>query len=163
VLGFFSSCPNRDSRITSPAGDCVLLSSGSGAGEGVWGSQFRRGDRHCGTLGRGVYIPQTRSSDRDNFLKTTRRVFAKFEIPVEFEERVDSRKKNLLMPRPRSRSTPRSIDPSVLQQPCSRYLYMHCVHRHGVETLYTDNMHIYVRSSLIANFLRTLFVNKSQS
>ncbi len=48
-----------------------------------------------------------------------------------------------------------------------RYLPIHvyalCVHRHGGGTLCTDNMHICVRSSLIANFLRTLFVSKSQS
>ncbi len=47
----------------------------------------------------------------------------------------------------------------------SRYLplYALCVYRHGEGTLCTDNMHICVRSSEIANFLRSLFLAKSQS
>ncbi len=49
----------------------------------------------------------------------------------------------------------------------SRYLpiYALCVHRRGVGTLYTDNMHIqYVRDPQVdCKFLRTLFVGKSQS
>jgi hypothetical protein len=63
VLGFFSSSPNWDSPTPSPVGECVpppLWFRGwvqTGLRERVWwggGSQFRRGDRHCGTLG--IYV-----------------------------------------------------------------------------------------------------------
>ncbi len=58
MLNFFSSRPNWDYPTPSPAGERVLPPFGSGggthslAGEEVGGSQFRRGDRHCGTLGK---------------------------------------------------------------------------------------------------------------
>ena len=59
VLGFFSSRPNWDSPTPSPAGECVPLTLGSVGGggyalvcgRGLGESQFRRGDRHCCTLG----------------------------------------------------------------------------------------------------------------
>ncbi len=65
VLGFFASHPNWDSPTPSPAASQAGVSLnpvGSGGGEGYTnargrgggGSQFRRGDRHCGTLG--IYV-----------------------------------------------------------------------------------------------------------
>ncbi len=64
VLGFFSSRPNWDSPTPSPwPSGCFstpqppLVPRGgphSLAGEGGVGSQFGRGERHCGTLG--VYV-----------------------------------------------------------------------------------------------------------
>jgi hypothetical protein len=62
VLTFLSSRPNLDSPTPSPAGVCVPhpypLVQGGGthtlAGEGVGESKFRRGDRHCATLG--IYV-----------------------------------------------------------------------------------------------------------
>ncbi len=48
VIGFFSSRPKWDPLTW---GECVLPSFGSGKGKGVEESQFRRGDRHCGTRG----------------------------------------------------------------------------------------------------------------
>ncbi len=62
VLSFLSSSPYWDSPTPSHAGECVpppppppapgvsTLAWGRGGG----GSQFQRGDRHCGTLG--VYV-----------------------------------------------------------------------------------------------------------
>ncbi len=55
VLGFFSSRPNWDSPTPSPVGECAPspLVQGVGSthsGERMEGSQFRRGDRHCGIL-----------------------------------------------------------------------------------------------------------------
>jgi hypothetical protein len=49
VLGIFSSRPNWRIGIPYPSPAHSL------AGEGVFGSQFGRGDRHCGTLG--IYVP----------------------------------------------------------------------------------------------------------
>jgi hypothetical protein len=55
VLGFFSSRPNWESPTPSPAGECgpPLWFGGGGTlacERGDGGSQFRRGDGHCGTL-----------------------------------------------------------------------------------------------------------------
>jgi hypothetical protein len=60
VLSFFSSRPNWDFLAPSHAGECVpppLVSGGGGGGGGTIAcgreggvSQFRREDRHCGTL-----------------------------------------------------------------------------------------------------------------
>jgi hypothetical protein len=55
----FSIRPNWD---PSPAGECISPCFGSGGrgtlacGRGGGESQFRRGDRHCGTLGTGIYV-----------------------------------------------------------------------------------------------------------
>jgi hypothetical protein len=61
VPGFFSSRPNWNSPTPSPVGERALPPCGSGGGthslvgEGVGGgSQFGRGDGHCGTLG--IYV-----------------------------------------------------------------------------------------------------------
>jgi hypothetical protein len=64
VLSFFFSRPNWDSPTPSPARRRACLpplvrgggeaGTHSFAGEGVRGSQFQRGDRHCGTLG--IYV-----------------------------------------------------------------------------------------------------------
>jgi hypothetical protein len=60
VLGFFSSRPHWNSPTPSPAGECVPPPFGWGggahslAGEWLGESQFRRGDRHCSTLG--IYV-----------------------------------------------------------------------------------------------------------
>jgi hypothetical protein len=59
VPSFFSSRPNWDFLTLLPAGEDVPpLWFGAGGGgvntrlqERGWGAQFRRGDRHCGTLG----------------------------------------------------------------------------------------------------------------
>ncbi len=63
VLIFFSIRPNWDSPIPSPAGERVpppLVQGGGGthslAGEEVGGSQFWRGDRHCDTLVKYMYV-----------------------------------------------------------------------------------------------------------
>ncbi len=60
MLGFFTSHLNWDSPTPSPGGEYVPSPFGSGGGghnrmlERGWGSQFGRGDRHCGTLG--IYV-----------------------------------------------------------------------------------------------------------
>jgi hypothetical protein len=57
VLGFFSSRPNWDPPIPSPAAECVphlVQGVQFACRRGLGGSQFRRGDRHCGTLG--IYV-----------------------------------------------------------------------------------------------------------
>jgi hypothetical protein len=61
VLGFFSSRPNWDSPTPSPPDECAAPPGFRGsdtvqslAGESVGGSQFGRGDSHCGTLG--IYV-----------------------------------------------------------------------------------------------------------
>jgi hypothetical protein len=70
VLGFFSSRRNWDSPTPSPAGECVSapLVRGGGthslAGEGVGGSQFRRGDRQCGTTVCMYFVPTLLSTLR---------------------------------------------------------------------------------------------------
>jgi hypothetical protein len=57
LLSFFSSRRNWDSPNSSPAGECAtppLVPGGGGAhslaGAGGEESQFRREDKHCGTL-----------------------------------------------------------------------------------------------------------------
>ncbi len=53
VLGFLSSRLNWDLLAPSPAGKCAPRFGSGGGHTGLRekGSQFRRGDRHCGTLG----------------------------------------------------------------------------------------------------------------
>jgi hypothetical protein len=55
LLGFFSSRPNWDHPLSHPQASVspplwFLGEAYSLGGEGVWGSQFGRGDRHCRTL-----------------------------------------------------------------------------------------------------------------
>ncbi len=75
MLGFFSSRPNWDfpqpltpRRVPPPP---PLVQGGGAhslAGEGVGWSQFRRGDRHCGTLG--IYVLCEVLYCKINWLKT---------------------------------------------------------------------------------------------
>jgi hypothetical protein len=59
VLSFFSSRRNWGSHTSSPEQASVTLSLPLGSGgEGVGEFQFRRGDRHCGTLGIYVLVHQ---------------------------------------------------------------------------------------------------------
>jgi hypothetical protein len=55
VQSILSSRPNWDSPTPLHASECVPPPFGSGggslAGGKGWGSQFERGDRHCGPLG----------------------------------------------------------------------------------------------------------------
>ncbi len=58
MLGFFSSRLNWD-PTPSPAGECDPLPFAPGEERGRGGgggSQFGRGDRHCGTLGINKYV-----------------------------------------------------------------------------------------------------------
>ncbi len=52
MLGFFFSHPNWDSPTHSPPCECEPPPPPAGEGSGM--SQFRRGDKHCGTLG--IYV-----------------------------------------------------------------------------------------------------------